>query len=64
MPKKRERLVICFSPFSGSWYWTNAGGSGAVHMNGGGSYHRENAIRSARRFAKRFIEPPDVIIEE
>ena len=64
MAKKRERLVVCFSALTENYYWTNAGGSGAVHMNGGGSYHRENAIRSARRFAKRFIEPPDVVVEE
>jgi len=64
MAKKRERLVICFSPFSERWYWTNAGGSGTVHMNGGASYHKENAIRSARRFAAKFIDPPDVVVEE
>jgi len=64
MAKKRERLVVCFSALTENYYWSNAGGSGTVYMSGGASYHKGNAIRSARRFAKRFIEPPDVIIEE
>jgi len=60
MAKKREKIVVAKCQ---EWWW-RCRMRGMWEIESHNIVRKHDAIRSARRFAKRFIEPPEVVIED
>ena len=63
MAKKREKIVVSQWFATGSWGWQLRSRFGECYEYGDG-WGKERACNRARAFAAKFINPPDVVVEE
>lgn len=64
--KSKHKIVVgmCHYPVSNHWFWWYLAGGQSVCVEDGAHLRRSDAVRAARRFAAKFIDPPEVVVEK